>query len=170
MGRIFSGRDDYSPVRAGVAGAAGALAYLVEMRVDLAALRCPTNDLMLLGRPFSANRRAWPAIGTALHFFNGVALAQVYALLGRRLPGPPWLRGLLFTQIENTLLYSVVPLFDRFHPAITAGELPRMFRPVPFVQQVLRHIAYGVVLGAVYGEGRRRHSARGERGRHAEPA
>ena len=69
---------------------------------------------------------------------------------GRRLPGPPWLRGVLFTMIENALLWGAIPLFDRFHPSIRAGQLPKMNRPIPFLQQVLRHIAYGAALGIVY--------------------
>ncbi len=143
----------HDPGRAALAGALGAAAYLAEMAVDLALIDCPTNDLMLLGRPFSANPRVWPWLGGAIHFGNGVALAQLYGLVGGRLPGPPWLRGIVFTLIENTLLWGLVPLFDRYHPAIRSGELPKMNRPVPFAQQVLRHIAYGAVLGAVYGGG-----------------
>lgn len=146
--------DAYDPGQAALAGALGAVAYLAEMAIDLRAIPCPTNDLMLLGRPFSANPRVWPALGTVIHLFNGVALAQVYGAVGRRLPGPPWVRGAVFALIENALFWGIVPLLDRYHPAIQSGELPMMNRPVPFIQQVLRHIAYGVVLGAVYGSGR----------------
>lgn len=147
--------DGYDPGRAAAAGALGAAAYLAEMAADLPLLRCPTNDLLLLGGVVSRDPRVWPAVGAALHFANGVALAQLYGTVGRRLPGPPWARGVAFTLIENTLLWALVPLFDRYHPAIRAGDLPKMNRPIPFLQQVLRHIAYGAVLGAVYGEGRR---------------
>lgn len=149
------GPQSFDPRRAALAGALGAAAYLAEMAGDLALLGCPTNDLKLLGRPFSAHPRRWPAIGVAIHFANGVALAQVYAAVGHRLPGPSWLRGTLFTLVENTVFWGLVPLLDRYHPAIRAGELPRMNRPVPFAQQVLRHLAYGAVLGAVYGDRRK---------------
>lgn len=144
----------FAPGRAALGGALGAAAYLATMAADRKALACPTDDLMLLGRPFSANPRVWPLVGAALHFTNGVALAQVYGLVGRRLPGPPWLRGVLFALLENAALWGLVPLLDRHHPAIRAGELPKMNRPLPFAQQVLRHVAYGATLGAVYGAGR----------------
>ena len=146
---------NYNPGRAARAGALGAAAYLAEMAADLALIDCPTNDLKLLGRPFTADPRFWPPLGAAIHFANGVALAQVYGAVGRRLPGPTWARGTLFALIENTVFWGLVPLLDRYHPAIRAGELPKMNRPIPFAQQVLRHVAYGAVLGAVYGEGRR---------------
>jgi hypothetical protein len=142
--------------RAALAGAAGAAAYLAEMAVDLPLLDCPTNDLLLLGGLFTRNPRVWPFLGVALHFGNGVALAQVYAAVEDRFPGPPWLRGTLFTLVENGLLWVAIPVFDRIHPAIRAGALPKMNRPIPLLQQVLRHIAYGAVLGMVYGQGKRR--------------
>lgn len=148
--RLVSREQGYDPQSAVIAGSLASAAYLAEMALDLRLLRCPTNDLLLLAGPFTRNPRVWPTLGTALHFFNGVALAQVYGTVGRRLPGPPWLRGVAFTLIENTLLWGLVPLFDRYHPAIRAGALPKMNRPLPFAQQVLRHITYGAVLGAAY--------------------
>lgn len=156
--RMFDRDAGYDARRATVAGAAASAAYLAAMAVDLPLLRCPTNDLLLLGGLISRDPRVWPVVGTAMHFTNGVALAQVYGAVERRLPGPPWLRGVAFTLAENTLLWSLVPLFDRYHPAIRAGELPKMNRPIPFAQQVIRHIAYGAVLGAVYAWGTRRAS------------
>jgi hypothetical protein len=148
--RLTSPESGFDPQAATVAGVAASAVYLAEMAVDLPLLDCPTNDLLLLGGPFSRDRRVWPLLGTALHFTFGVALAQVYSAAGRRLPGPPWLRGVTFTMIENLLLWGAIPLFDRFHPAIRRGDLPKMNRPIPFLQQVLRHIAYGATLGIVY--------------------
>ena len=150
--KVAGGKSRYDGRRAALAGAAGSAAYLAEMAVDLPLLACPTDDLLLLGGLITRNPRIWPLLGGMMHFANGVALAQVYALVERRLPGPPWARGVLFTLIENTVFWAIVPVFDRYHPAITAGKLPKMNRPVPFLQQVLRHIAYGAVLGAVYGK------------------
>jgi hypothetical protein len=147
---LIGNADGYDPQAAAVAGTVAAAAYLAEMAVDLPLLDCPTNDLLLLGGIFSRDRRVWPLVGTALHFGFGATLAQGYGLVARRLPGPPWLRGVAFTMVENTLLWGLVPLFDRFHPAIRAGDLPKMNRPIPFLQQVLRHIAYGAALGIVY--------------------
>ncbi len=151
---LAGGKSRYDGRRAALAGAAGSAVYLAEMAIDLPLLDCPTDDLLLLGGLITRNPRIWPILGGAMHFANGIALAQVYALVERRLPGPPWVRGVLFTLIENTVFWGIVPLFDRYHPAIVEGKLPKMNRPMPFLQQVLRHIAYGAVLGAVYGRKR----------------
>ncbi len=153
--KVTGANGAYDAGLAALAGAAGSGAYLAEMAIDLPLLACPTNDLLLLGGFVTRDPRIWPLLGGALHFANGIALAQVYAAVQHRLPGPAWARGILFTLIENTAFWAAVPLLDRYHPAIREGKLPRMNRPVPFLQQVLRHIAYGAALGFVYGNGKR---------------
>ncbi len=153
--KLFDPAAGYDAGRAALAGAVASGAYLAEMAVDLPLLACPTDDLLLLGGLITRDRRVWPLLGVAMHFANGIALAQVYAAVAKYLPGPAWARGVLFTLIENTLFWGIVPLFDRYHPAIREGALPKMNRPIPFLQQVLRHIAYGAVLGIVYGRGKR---------------
>lgn len=139
--------------RAAVAGLAGSAAYLAEQYVDLKLLRFPGDDLRMLGMAATRRDPAWRVAGVATHFINGTALALLYAAVARnRLPGPPALRGLLLGQIENALLFPIVPLLiDRYHPAIRAGALPRLGTSPYAAQQVLRHLAYGAVLGWTYG-------------------
>ena len=139
--------------RAVLAGLAGAAAYLAEQSLDLALLRFPGDDLKLLGMIATRRDPAWRVAGVAMHAANGAAVGLVYAALARdRLPGAPAVRGLLLAQVENAILWPVIPLIiDRYHPAIRASRLPRLATPAYAVQSVLRHAAYGAVLGAVYG-------------------
>lgn len=138
--------------RAVLAGLAGSAAYLAMQYVDLQLVRFPGDDLKLLG--MVATRRApfWQLAGLATHLANGTLLALVYAaLLRNRLPGPPLVRGLLVGQAENALLWPVVPfVIDRYHPAIREGLLPPLNTGPYAVQAILRHLAYGAVLGWVY--------------------
>lgn len=138
------------PGRVVIAGLAGGFAYLVEQAIDLRVFRVHTDDLQLLGRFFSPNPRVWQMVGFGLHCFNAVGLAGIYALFGRFLPGPGWLRGIMFAQIENTLLWPLALLLDRYHPGRKAGTLATYNAPIPFLQGILRHLAYGVVLGILY--------------------
>ena len=62
-------------------------------------------------------------------------------------------------QIESAMVFPVVVLLDRYHPAIWSGELAPLTRPVYFAQQVWRHLALGAVIGALLG----RDAARGSR-------
>ena len=133
-----------------IAGLAGALAYLVAMVIDIAITRKRTNDLRLLAGLVPRGGRYWPVLGPVIHLVNGAALGVVYARVQQCLPGRGWLRGLLFTQIENLFLWPAMILLDRIHPDITNGSLPVYNRPLPFLQEVLRHAAYGAVLGAVF--------------------
>jgi len=62
-------------------------------------------------------------------------------------PGPGWLAGALFALAENLVLWPVILVLDRVHPEIRAGRLERFNQPLPFLQEVWRHVAYGVTLG-----------------------
>lgn len=139
--------------RAALAGLAGALAYLAEQYIDLKVLRFPGDDLKLLGLLATRRDPAWRVAGLALHAANGAMLGLAYgAFVRNRLPGSPLLRGLLLGQLENAALWPLIPLLiDRYHPAVRAGRLPRLNRPAYAAQAILRHLAYGAVLGGVYG-------------------
>jgi hypothetical protein len=136
------------------AGLLGAAAYLVAQSVDLAVFRNGSNDLKLLGMAVTRRAPFWQLLGLAAHFSFGAFLALIYAkTVGRWLPFAPWLSGVVFAQVENAVLgVLLLPLVDRLHPAIRRGVLPPYLAPVPLAQQVLRHLAYGAVLGVVYGD------------------
>jgi hypothetical protein len=138
-----------------MAGLAAAAAYLLTNLLDMRLLRYPQNDLMLQGRMVPLFRPVWPLAGLVLHTGFSLALTALYAAARDRLPGPPWLRGVLFLQAENTALWTLVPLIDRYHPAVRDGQMPPLNTPRCFLQAVLRHLVFGAVMGALLGEPRR---------------
>jgi hypothetical protein len=138
-----------------VAGSIAGVAFLLAMAVDLAIFRNRTNDLRLLSGMVPKGGRAWPVLGTAMHMFNGALLGAVYAHVEHRLPGPGWLKGTIFGLVENMVLWPIIMVLDRVHPEIKRGTLEPFNRFVPFVQEILRHIAYGATLGWVYEQLRR---------------
>jgi hypothetical protein len=136
--------------RGALAGMVGAVAMLVAMALDLALTRRKTNDLRLLAGMVPGGRRAWPVIGTFMHVINGAALGALFGRIHHGLPGPAWMRGLIFGQVENALLWPVIVVLDHVHPDVKRGELERYNRPVPFLAEVFRHAVFGAVLGAAY--------------------
>lgn len=148
--RVLRMTQSQEVVRGIIAGLAGALAFLLAMTLDLFLTRRRTNDLRLLAGMLPGGAPHWPVLGTAMHFFNGAALGALYALLHERLPGSPAVRGIIFALLENALLWPVLLLLDRIHPEIRAGRLEPFNRPIPFLQEVWRHVAYGLTLGRVH--------------------
>lgn len=130
-------------------GLAGGAAFAAVMKLDIALSGERNDDFQLLGG-FGPLRDRWRVTGPIVHAFNSASLGCVYALVSDRLSGPGWRRGLTFAIIENTLLWPIIIVLDRVHPAIASGEMPTFNRPWPFVAENLRHAAYGVVLGTVY--------------------
>lgn len=132
-----------------MAGLAGGLAFAVTMAVDQRLSGCRADDYRLLA-DFGPFARWWPVTGRVVHGLNSAAVGAAYAVAEDRLRGPGWVRGLTFAMIENTVLWPAIVVFDRVHPAIRSGRLPRYNQPLPALLEVGRHIAFGVVLGAVY--------------------
>lgn len=132
------------------AGLAGGVAFLAAMALDLVAARNGTNDLRMLAGVVPGGERRWRLVGTALHFFNSAVLGAVYGRFRPRLIGPGWIAGLFFSQVENVAAWPMMILLDRINPAIRSGRVPRYNRPIPFLQEMFRHAAYGIVLGAVF--------------------
>jgi hypothetical protein len=145
---------DKSEVNVGSAVAAGmaaGTAYLATMWADNKLSSHHFNDLKLVGQIFTTKSPLWVIQGVVTHYGFSAVVALAYAAWGyRRLPGPPWLKGLLFLQIENTTLYPLAAIMDRFHAGVRSGQLPPVLKWKSYWGQVLRHVAFGVVLGALY--------------------
>jgi hypothetical protein len=77
-----------------------------------------------------------------------VVMALTYARYAQqRLPGPGWLRGVLFLLLENVALYPAALIVDRMHAGMKAGQLPPLLHRKTFAGQIVRHIAFGMTLG-----------------------
>ena len=132
-----------------VAGLVAGGAFLLVLEADLRMTGRNVDDLIILGRPFVRDPAHARSVGTAIHLLNSVALAQLYRVMSDRLPGEPWLKGVLFANVENLILYPITVLED-LHPAVRDGQVDRYFTWPAFWQSVPRHVAYGAVLGTLY--------------------
>lgn len=147
-----SGRDRFTtsdPEAAAVAGFIAGAAFVAVLEADLRITGRNIDDLIVLGRPFVKDPRNARPLGVLIHALNSIALAELYTAIEHRLPGPPWFKGVLFTNIENLILYPIT-IFEDLHPAIQDGQVDRYFTWPAFWQSVPRHIAYGAVLGVLY--------------------
>lgn len=137
-----------------VAGVLGGAVYIAEMAIDRRIVGYNTDDLVLLGRPFVHNPIWNRRLGATIHLSNSAVFGLAYAAVQDRLPGPPWLRGVLFANVENVALYPLTRL-DRYHPGVREGQIARYWNRTAFLQSIPRHIVFGAVLGEVYARLRR---------------
>jgi hypothetical protein len=88
-----------------------------------------------------------PAVGWVFHFFVGTLLwGGAFGFAHDYLPGPAWLRGILFAAgAALIVLFAVMPLTGAGLLCLNYGIV------APFVV-LLFHLGYGAVLGAVYGK------------------
>lgn len=128
---------------AAVAGTAGSLANTLGINaVKSAGLKPGTGGLgtIVFGRTLP------PLEAEAFHLGMGIAMATAYVIAFRdRLPGPPWMRGLLFAQIPGALqLLWVLPATGKGIGGATISS------QTPLLAWSLNAL-YGVVLGAAAG-------------------
>ena len=133
--------------RGAIAGALAAVVYLGAMKIDIALTRYPSNDLHVIEGllPRRANRVPWR--GFLIHLANGAGLGGLYAFAQRWLPGPAWLRGIIFGEAFILFIWPTTPLLDRVHPLIRRGQLPPFARRIVLLQNLSRHLVFGLVLG-----------------------
>ncbi|GCE14325.1 DUF6789 family protein [Tengunoibacter tsumagoiensis] len=144
----------WRPASAASAGLLATIAYSIAME----------GDKFLIGNRFSDVRFIQGLIGArggrrtltlswVLHLLNGVLLGELYAALVKRfLPGPDWLKGVIFGEVFIIGAWGLTPLADKYHPFIKNGELPRLATWTSFLQNLLRHLVFGLVLGWLYRE------------------
>ena len=136
-------------VRVGAgAGLVAGVAFAAVMQADLALSGNRLDDFRLLAQwgPF---QRRWKVLGPMAHLVNSASLGGLYGLLEPSLVGRGWARGLTFALTENTLLWPLVLVIDRHHPAAFGWE-------------TARHAAYGVVLGLIFDRTTRQKARRAE--------
>jgi hypothetical protein len=135
---------------AALAGAIASAVYAGEMYLDIALTGYPLDDVQLLEGLLRGRKARFPVLGMIVHLLNGSALGVVYAVVKPLLPGPNWLKGLLFGALFLLTVWPLTPLVDRTHPLIRRGELPKLTAPTAFGQNVARHLLFGLVLGLLY--------------------
>lgn len=136
--------------RGALAGMIGALAMLGAMALDLTLTKRKTNELRMLAGMVPGGRKAWPVVGTAIHVVNGGVLGALFGRVHHGLPGPAWMRGVIFGLVENVLLWPAVIVLDHINPAVKRGDIEPFNRPVPFLEELFRHAVFGAALGATY--------------------
>lgn len=145
---------NWRPGRAALAGLLATVAYSIAMEGDMSLTGNRFSDVRfiqgLFGRKAAGEKR-FLLLAWLLHLLNGVALAELYAVLFKRfLPGPDWLRGALFAELFISGTWVLTPLADKYHPLIQSGELPRLANRLSFLQNLVRHLVFGLVLGILY--------------------
>ncbi len=102
--------------------------------------------------PGAPRKTALP-LAWAIHLLNGVMLGELYgAVFKRLLPGPNWVKGAIFGELFIVSAWWLTPLADQRHPMIKSGELPELANWTSFIQNIARHLVFGITLGLLYRE------------------
>ena len=130
-----------------VAGLLGTLAFDAVMYIDIAITGIPLDVPKVLGGLLVGQNGHIDLVGHTFHFLNGIALALLYDLIFLRvstkvLRSHMWLHGIIFA-----MLVTVMPLWLGLLPVLGAGIAGANISPLVSVITIVRHIAFGIVLG-----------------------
>jgi hypothetical protein len=139
------GIDRTCTLRGALCGAVAAAVWAFEQPLDKALLASRYDDVELLGKSLVSGEGSYPA-GLVMHISNGALFGAVYSNLAPSVPLPPAFRGPGLALAEHVLLWPLVAVTDRFHPA--RDQLPSLRgNRRAFAQATLRHLLFGLVLG-----------------------
>lgn len=140
--------------RAASAGLVATIVYSIVMEGDMSLTGSRFSDVRFiqgLVRGKNAPQKRFPLLAWTIHLLNGVLLGELYAAIFKRfLPGPRWLKGAIFGEIFIVSAWWLTPLADKYHPMIKSGELPKLANWTSFLQNIVRHLAFGLTLGLLY--------------------
>ena len=145
----------WQPGRAAWAGLVATIVYSIVMEGDKAIIGNRFSDTRFIQGLLAGETRSkrFFILSWLIHLLNGIALSELYAAVVKRfLPGPDWLKGSIFGEIFIISAWWLTPLADKYHPLIKNGELPRLANWTSFLQNILRHLAFGLTLGLLYRE------------------
>ncbi len=146
---------NWQPERAATAGLIATIVYSIAMESDKILIGNRFSDVRFIEGILEGERqtRSGALLAWSMHLLNGIILAEIYAAIVKRfLPGPDWLRGTLFGEIFVAGIWWLTPLADKYHPLIKNGEMPKLATWRSFLQNCIRHLAFGLTLGLLYRE------------------
>lgn len=137
-----------------VAGAGGAVAMSMLMRMGIATGMTRMDLPMVLGSMFRGDRPGARVLGTMLHLMNGLAFGLAYAVIwwalgiGHFTIASAWWVGLIFGAIHGAVVEVVMPMLGAMHPRVQ--EAPRPALAGPGGEVTLPHFGFG---GSGFGSG-----------------
>jgi hypothetical protein len=146
----------------GLAATAALTALLIgSQRLGLTRMDLP----FLLGTMVTPRRGRARPLGVALHVVVGCLVALMYVAAFERWGGPSWWKGAALGLVHAAVVLAVVlPALPRLHPRMASeergptvtrqleppGVLGLHYGPLTPLALALGHLAFGVVLGALY--------------------
>lgn len=149
--RIIS--PGWKPGKAAWVGLVATIIYSIAMEGDQVLTNNHFSDVRFIQGLLEGQKNTKPIyyLSWLLHLLNGVALAEIYGAVGKRLlPGPNWLKGSIFGEVFIVSAWWLTPFADKYHPLIKNGELPKLANWTSFLQNIVRHLAFGLALGLLY--------------------
>ena len=130
-----------------IAGIVATVAFNTVMYTDIAITGIPVDIVATLGQLTVGENEYATTVGNAIHFANGIGLALLFGYvvvpLSRRIVKLP----IVFLAIAYSIIELIVAVWFGMLPALGAGIAGLDIAPEVALMTLVRHIAFGAVLG-----------------------
>lgn len=130
-----------------VAGVVGTVAFNMVMYIDVAITGIPLDLTRVLGSLLVGQDGPTDAAGNIFHFANGIGLAMFYIFVFVPISMKVTKQYKWFYGIIYGIMIAVGPIFFGLFPAMGAGIAGIAISPLVPLMTIIRHIAFGAVLG-----------------------
>ena len=141
-----SKKQQYKVLRVVAAGVIGTMAFNAVMYADIAVTGIPLDITKALGSIAVGDNGADFA-GYTFHFANGVGLALLYRYVFLKISTRVTKKHLWAHGITFAVIVTLGPVWLGMLPALGAGVAGLGISPLVPLMTILRHIAFGAVLG-----------------------
>jgi hypothetical protein len=136
-------------------GLLGTIAFDVVMYVDLAVTGLPLEIPSVLGKLVVGESPFAEPLGKMVHYANGIGLALIFGFIALPISKkiaklPMVVYGIIFAVIE-----LVIAVWLGMLPALGAGIAGLNIGPEVAIVTLLRHLAFGSVIGILVGRWRK---------------
>jgi len=130
-----------------VAGLVGTVAFNMVMYIDVALTGIPLDLTRVLGSFIVGKNGPMDAAGNIFHFAIGIGLAIIYSYVFLPISKKVtkqihWYYGIIYA-----IMIAVGPIFLGLFPALGTGIAGIGISPLVGPMTIVRHIAYGTVIG-----------------------
>ena len=138
-----------------IVGLLGTVAFDLVMYVDSAITGLPLEIPNVLGSLVLGESSFAEPIGRLIHFGNGIGLALIFGFvalpISRRIAKLPTIAyGIIFAVVE-----LIIAVWFGMLPALGAGIAGSNIGPEVAIVTLLRHVAFGAVIGILVGRWRK---------------
>lgn len=130
-----------------IAGIVATVAFNVVMYTDMTITGIPVDIVATMGQVIVGENEYAQTVGHAIHFANGIGLALLFGYVAVPISRKITKLPIIVIALAYSVVELIIAVWLVMLPALGAGIAGANISPEVAVMTLLRHLAFGLVLG-----------------------